>query len=94
MTDGTIKLYGKHSETELLKETAQVGRLPHGIMLTGEKGIGKRTFAKWCAMLYLCTSPASDGSPCGKCRSCKNIIAGEHADVMYVKNGKYKNKAF
>ena len=92
MTDGAIKLYGKHSETELLKETAQVGRLPHGIMLTGEKGIGKRTFAKWCAMLYLCTSPASDGSPCGKCRSCKNIIAGEHADVMYVKDGKYKKE--
>ena len=42
MTDGAIKLYGKHSETELLKETAQVGRLPHGIMLTGEKGTKKK----------------------------------------------------
>lgn len=92
MSDGAIKLYGKHSETELLKETALVGRLPHGLMLTGEKGIGKRTFAKWCAMLYLCTSPESDGGPCGKCRSCRNISAGEHADVMFVKNGKYDKK--
>ena len=89
MTDGVIKLYGKQSETELLKETALGGRLPHGIMLTGEKNTGKRTFAKWCAMLYLCESPESDGGPCGKCRSCKNIAAGEHADVLYIKKEKY-----
>ena len=50
----SIKLFGKQRETALLAETAESDRLPHGIMLTGEKVIGKRTFAKWCAMLYLC----------------------------------------
>ena len=42
----SIKLFGKQRETALLAETAESDRLPHGIMLTGEKGIGKRTFAK------------------------------------------------
>ena len=85
---GIIKLFGKQRETALLSEMAENDRLPHGIMLTGEKGLGKRTFAKWCAMLYLCSSPENN-MPCGKCRSCRNIISGEHADVIYAKGGKY-----
>lgn len=56
----SIKLFGKQRETALLAETAESDRLPHGIMLTGEKGIGKRTFAKWCAMLYLCREPENN----------------------------------
>ena len=35
----SIKLFGKQRETALLAETAESDRLPHGIMLTGEKGI-------------------------------------------------------
>ena len=84
----SIKLFGKQRETALLAETAESDRLPHGIMLTGEKGIGKRTFAKWCAMLYLCREPENN-MPCGRCRSCQNIISGEHADVIYAKGEKY-----
>lgn len=84
----SIKLFGKQRETALLSEMAENDRLPHGIMFTGEKGLGKRTFAKWCAMLYLCSS-LTDGAPCGECRNCRNIIAGEHADVIYVKGEKY-----
>lgn len=41
----SIKLFGKQRETALLAETAESDRLPHGIMLTGEKGIGKRTLS-------------------------------------------------
>ena len=59
----SIKLFGKQRETALLAETAESDRLPHGIMLTGEKGIGKRTFAKWCAMLYLCREPENKRRP-------------------------------
>ena len=84
----SIKLFGKQRETALLSEMAESDRLPHGIMFTGEKGLGKRTFAKWCAMRYLCSS-LTDGAPCGECRNCRNIIAGEHADVIYVKGEKY-----
>ena len=84
----SIKLFGKQREIALLSEMAESDRLPHGIMLTGEKGLGKRTLAKWCAMLYLCQTPENN-MPCGKCRSCRNIISGEHADVIYAKGEKY-----
>lgn len=84
----SIRLFGKQRETALLSEMSESDRLPHGIIFTGEKGLGKRTLAKWCAMLYLCVSPTG-GVPCGKCRSCKNIILGEHADVIYAKGDKY-----
>lgn len=81
-------LFGKQRETALLSEMAESDRLPHGIIFTGEKGLGKRTLAKWCAMLYLCDSP-ENGMPCCKCRNCRNIISGEHADVIYAKGEKY-----
>lgn len=84
----SIKLFGKQREIALLSEMAENDRLPHGIMFTGEKGLGKRTLAKWCAMLYLCSAPENN-MPCGKCRNCRNIISGEHADVIYAKGEKY-----
>ena len=59
-----IKLFGKQRETALLSEMSENDRLPHGIMLTGEKGLGKRTLAKWCAMLYLCSAPEIGRASC------------------------------
>ena len=89
----SIKLFGKQRETALLAETAESDRLPHGIMLTGEKGIGKRTFAKWCAMLYLCREPENN-MPCGRCRSCRNIITGEHAVGRAVRDKSGQNTGY
>ena len=41
----SIQLFGKQRETALLAETAESDRLPHGILLTGDIGIGMRTFS-------------------------------------------------
>lgn len=60
-------------------------RLPHGLLLTGEAGTGKRRFADAFAAFLLCASPA--GQPvqaCGRCKSCLLVAAGSHPDLMMV----------
>lgn len=54
--------------------------LPHAILLSGQKSIGKSLFAKDIASLILCES--SEHQPCGMCKSCIFIKKNEHPDVV------------
>ncbi len=58
------------------------GRFAHSILLTGEKGSGRKTSAKFIAQSLLCEN-LSDGLPCGVCRNCKRIENDTHPDVIY-----------
>ncbi|MFA9381874.1 MAG: ATP-binding protein, partial [Acetanaerobacterium sp.] len=55
------------------------GRIAHGILLTGEQGLGKRTFARLMAAAFLCKDSTR---PCLHCTSCKKALAGSHPDVI------------
>ena len=66
----------------------QAGRLPHGLLLAGKKGIGKHTFL-WQAVAYLlCQAPidATDGQSraCGVCPSCHWLKVGNHPDLLVL----------
>ena len=54
--------------------------LPHALLLHGERGCGKKTLAKWFAMLVLCEDASH--APCGCCKSCRLILEDAHPDVM------------
>ena len=82
-----LMLFGKQSETERLKQLHRDGRMPHAIMLTGEKGMGKKMLARWCALLMMCENRAD--APCMFCRSCTNIKNDDHPDVIFAKGEKY-----
>ncbi len=75
-----MRLYGKNSLKDRLDDIARKNRLPHAILLCGEKGCGKKVMARYIAQLFLCGAP-----PCGSCAVCKNIERDEHPDVIYVK---------
>lgn len=74
-----MRLYGKDRLAELLSDTAAENRLPHAILLTGERGSGRMTIAKYIAKLFLC-GPV----PCEKCTVCTRINEGAHPDVINV----------
>ncbi len=87
-----MRLYGKERLKARLDDIAAKGRLPHAILLHGEQGIGKKTLAKYIAKLFLCGAP-----PCDSCPACRNIDAGAHPDVIFVKQqcgGKYSLDSF
>ncbi|MGN1340523.1 MAG: hypothetical protein ACI4WS_09545 [Oscillospiraceae bacterium] len=83
-----MKLYGKEQLVGLLEEVAGENRLPHAILLTGEKGSGRRTMAKFIAKQFMCGAV-----PCNNCNVCKKIDGNEHPDIIFVeqkcKDGKY-----
>lgn len=81
-----LKLFGKKTETDRLRSLHADGRIPHAIMLTGAKGMGKKLLARWCALLMMCEE---ENPPCMECRNCRNIMGNEHPDVILAKGEKY-----
>ena len=57
---------------------------PHALLITGPRGIGKRTLALNFARSLLCESPRADGLACGMCASCRYMAAGQHPDLQLV----------
>lgn len=62
----------------------RAGRLPHALLLTGARGIGKQHFANVVARALLCAEPGVDGLPCGACPGCVQVTAGSHPDVAML----------
>lgn len=88
-----MKIYSKNNLRKLISSMNKSGRFAQGILLTGEKGSGRKTSAKYIAQSLLCEDP-SDGLPCGICRSCRRIEENIHPDVIFPetegKSGIYK----
>jgi len=58
------------------------GRLAHALLLAGPRGAGKGHFAAGLAGFLLCEAPEPGRRQCGECRSCVQIAAGVHPNLM------------
>ncbi len=72
-------LLGNATTVRLLRESLAAGRLPHALLLSGARGVGKYTLALMVAQAANCleTALAADGLPdfCGRCANCMRIAA-------------------
>ena len=84
-------------ENEKAKQTISAlltqGRFPHALLLSGEEGLGKKSFAHVIAASLLCTCPQENGFACGSCNSCNKVFGGIHPDVS-VTNGEGSQRSF
>lgn len=63
---------------------ARRGRLPHSLLLVGQKGLGKYELARRFAASLLCESPSVEGLACGKCLACNWFEQGNHPDFRLL----------
>lgn len=66
---------------DALVASVECGRIPHALLITGERGAGKRDTARKCARMLLCTKSPK---PCGACPGCRLTAAGTHPDLLIV----------
>ena len=76
-----FKLIGKREARERIASQISSKKLPHALMLVGEKGIGKSVFADFICKLLFCIG---DSAPCGDCNACKKIEKGIHPDIFKI----------
>lgn len=57
------------------------GRSCHALLIVGEPGTGKRTFARLAAAALLCSGSRR---PCGVCPHCRKVLGSGHPDLVAI----------
>jgi len=79
------EVIGQEHVTRTLKNAIEQGRIAHGYIFSGHRGIGKTTVARILAMALNCRSSQNPvAEPCGICESCTEIRAGNSVDVIEI----------
>ncbi|MGN1061144.1 MAG: DNA polymerase III subunit gamma/tau [Candidatus Coproplasma sp.] len=68
---------------KILKNQIETGKIGHAYLFCGPRGTGKTTLAKIFARAINCENPV-DGSPCGKCETCKALASGASLDISEI----------
>ena len=78
-----MNIYELHEKTwRQLGERRE--RLPHALLLTGQRGIGKFDLARGFAESLLCENPLPSRAACGACLACGWMAQGNHPDFRQV----------
>ena len=80
---------GQDHVTRTLMNALTQGRIAHGYIFSGHRGIGKTTIARILAMALNCRNAIGSAErptaePCGVCESCTEIRAGNAVDVIEI----------
>lgn len=59
-------------------------RLPQALLFKGVQGLAKRRFSELFSTYVLCDDLSKGEKPCGQCRSCELMRAGNHPDFYCV----------
>ena len=76
-------LTGQDHVTRTLTNAIHLQRVPHAMLFTGARGVGKTSSARIIAMALNCVSGPTP-SPCGSCDACTEIQRGSSVDVIEI----------
>src|SRR6201998_4658467 len=83
------EVIGQDHVTRTLKNAIEQGRIAHGYIFSGHRGIGKTTIARILAMALNCRAAIGaperpTPEPCGVCESCTEIRGSNAVDVIEI----------
>ncbi|OFW70564.1 MAG: DNA polymerase III subunit delta', partial [Actinobacteria bacterium RBG_19FT_COMBO_54_7] len=73
------EIYGQDRAIAFLKHSLERGEIPHALLFTGPKGVGKYTSALLLGAALICPSKKPDGCP-----ACAKVARGVHPDLHIV----------
>lgn len=78
-------VYSWHRQPwQQLQAMQEQGRLPHALLISGTRGLGKQVFADRLIASLLCAKPDEAFNACGHCHSCQLLAAASHPDHTVV----------
>jgi DNA polymerase-3 subunit gamma/tau len=77
------QMVGQAHVLRALVNSLDENRLHHAYLFTGTRGVGKTTLARIFAKCLNCETGVT-ATPCGECRSCREIAEGRHVDLIEV----------
>ncbi len=78
------RLPWQEAQWERLQQARRHERLPHALLFSGPRGVGKSAFALAFTQSMICPESDTEGRPCGVCRHCHLLHTGSHPDVQWV----------
>ncbi|MCA9910936.1 MAG: DNA polymerase III subunit [Anaerolineae bacterium] len=77
------RVFGHDWAVEQLQRSLIHQRIRHAYLIVGAESVGKETLARAFAMALNCLHEDVIQRPCFECRICRQILSGNHADVLY-----------
>lgn len=80
-------LLGNARLKENLRHSVDSGRLSHFYLITGPRGSGKQTLARFLAAAAVCRG---ENKPCLACSACRKAMTDNHPDIITVTDPDHK----
>ncbi|MDY6787130.1 MAG: DNA polymerase III subunit gamma/tau [candidate division WOR-3 bacterium] len=77
------EIKGQDHIVSILKSGVRNNRIPHAMLFSGPRGVGKTTTARILAKALNCED-IRDGEPCSECPTCTGIMEGRDMDVIEI----------
>lgn len=83
---GFQDILGHEMIKEHFQKAIEAQKVSHAYILAGEAGMGRKSLANAFVLTLLCEKGKSQ--PCMECHACKQVLSGNHPDLIYVKHEK------
>lgn len=77
-------MLGHQKQWQFFKKSAEMGKIPHGLLFYGQEQVGKKTFAIEFAKFLNCQLDDNSKKPCQKCKNCLDIGRKSYPDLIFV----------